>query len=69
MDYCTVENGVITNLIVCEDDAAAKEFGALPAYDGAAIGEAYTPPAPPLPPETYSAEDMLRALAGAEKSD
>lgn len=52
MEYCIVENGVIVNMIVAEADFA-EEIGALPAYAGAAIGGAYTPPPPePEPPTT-----------------
>ncbi len=52
MEYCIVEDGVIVNIIVAEADFAA-EIGALPGYDGAAIGGAYTPPPPePEPPTT-----------------
>lgn len=52
MEYCIVEDGVIVNMIVAEADFA-EEIGALPGYDGAAIGGAYTPPAPePEPPTT-----------------
>lgn len=47
MDYCIVEDGVISNMIVAEADFA-EEIGALPGYDGAAIGEKYSPPPPPL---------------------
>ena len=39
MEYCIVEDGVIVNIIVAEADFAA-EIGALPGYDGAAIGGA-----------------------------
>ena len=52
MEYCIVEDGVIVNMIVAEADFA-EEIGALPGYGGAAIGGAYTPPAPePEPPTT-----------------
>ncbi len=50
MTYCIVSNGVIVNMIVAEADFAA-EIGALPAYAGAVIGGAYTPPAPEPEPE------------------
>lgn len=50
MEYCIVENGVIVNVIVAEADFAG-EIGALPGYDGAVIGGAYTPPAPEPEPE------------------
>lgn len=46
MDYCIVEDGVIVNMIVAEADFAG-EIGALPGYDGAAIGGKYSPPPPP----------------------
>lgn len=54
MNYCIVNNqNVIENIIVCENDEIAAEFHALPSYEGAAIGRAYTPPPPePEPPTT-----------------
>lgn len=49
MNYCIVNpDGIIKNIIVCESDEVAAQFGAVASYDGAAIGEAYSPP--PLPP-------------------
>ena len=61
MEYCIVEDGVIVNMIVAEADFAA-EIGALPGYDGAAIGGAYTPPAPePEPPTTDERVAKLEA--------
>lgn len=48
MDYCIVNaDGIIENIIVCESDEVAAQFGAVASYDGAAIGEAYSPPPPP----------------------
>ena len=48
MNFCVVNHeGIIENVIVCDDDATAKEFGAVPGYEGAAIGEKYSPPPPP----------------------
>lgn len=47
MDYLLIENGVIVNNIICEDDETAALFGAVPSYEGAAIGTAYAPPTPP----------------------
>lgn len=59
MEYCIVEDGVIVNMIVAEAGFAA-EIGALPAYEGAAMGGAYTPPPPePEPPTT---EERLAKL-------
>ena len=64
MNYCIVEDGVIVNMIVAEADFAA-EIGALPGYDGAAIGGAYTPPAPePEPPTT---DERLEKLESENK--
>ena len=60
MNYCIVNaDGIIENIIVCDADFAA-ELGALPSYDGAAIGGVYDPPAPePAPPTT---EERVTAL-------
>lgn len=61
MEYCIVEDGVIVNMIVAEADFAG-EIGALPAYEGAAIGGAYTPPPPePEPPTTEKRVAKLEA--------
>lgn len=59
MEYCIVKDGVIVNMIVAEADFAA-EIGALPTYEGAAIGGAYTPPPPePEPPTTEERVEKL----------
>ena len=48
MNYCIVNaDNIIENIIVCESDEVAAQFGAVASYDGAAIGEAYNPPPPP----------------------
>ena len=39
MNYCIVEDGIIVNIIVCEDDATAELFGAVASYEGARIGD------------------------------
>ena len=44
MDYLIVSDDIITNIIVCADDATAASFGAVPSYEGARIGDAYDPP-------------------------
>lgn len=46
MNYCIVEDGVIINIIVCENDDIASLFNALPGYDGADIGAEYNPAKP-----------------------
>lgn len=44
MNYCILdENGIITNIIVCDDDATAERMGAVKGYDMARIGELYDP--------------------------
>lgn len=62
MTYCIVSDGVIVNIIVAEADFA-EEIGAVPGYDGAAIGEKYSPPPPPPTTEerlaTLEAENKL----------
>ena len=48
MNYCIINSdNIIENIIVCESDEVAAQFGALPAYEGATIGESYSPPPPP----------------------
>ena len=48
MNYCIVDaDNIIENIIVCESDEVAAQFGAVASYDGAAIGAAYSPPPPP----------------------
>ena len=61
MNYCIVnDENVIKNIIVCESDEIAAQFGAVISYDGAAIGAAYSPPPPP--PTT---EERVAALEAA----
>lgn len=43
--YAIVENGVVVNIIVAEDEETAAALGAVPDYDGCAIGLPYDPPA------------------------
>lgn len=63
MNYCIVNaDGIIENIIVCESDEVAAQFGAVASYDGAAIGEAYSPPPPP--PTT---EEILNAMLGVSE--
>lgn len=48
MDYCILnDENIIENMIVCADDVTAEEFGAVPSYEGAKIGDKYDPPPPP----------------------
>lgn len=51
MEFCIVNaDGIIENIIVADEPFAA-EIGALPSYENAAIGGAYTPPDPEPEPE------------------
>ena len=68
MEYCIVEDGVIVNMIVADADFAG-EIGALPAYEGATIGGAYTPPPPePEPPTTDERLEKLESENSKLKS-
>ena len=66
MNYCILnDDNIIENIIVCEDDATAEAFGAVPSYDGARIGAAYDPPDPePAPEPEPTADEVLNALLG-----
>ena len=67
MDYCILDSdNLITNIIVCEDDVTAAEFGAVQSYDGASIGAAYDPPPAPEPAPTT--EDRVAALESENKT-
>ena len=46
MNYCIVNDENIIENIIVSDNTFAEAIGALPAYEGAAIGEVYNPPAP-----------------------
>lgn len=59
MDYLIVSDDIITNIIVCASDEIAAQFGAVPSYDGARIGDPYDPPPPPDPEPTEV--EQLRA--------
>lgn len=59
MDYLLITDNIITNIIVCADDATAASFGAVPSYDGARIGAPYDPPPAPEPEPTEV--EQLRA--------
>lgn len=70
MNYCIVNaDGIIENIIVCESDEVAAQFGAVDAYDGAAIGEAYSPPPPPpTTDERVTALESENAMLKAQVS-
>ena len=43
MKYCILENGIVTNIILCDDEESANKLGAVTYYDGAKIGSKYDP--------------------------
>lgn len=43
MKYCIVEDGITTNIILCDDAETAGKLGAVTYYDGAQIGKKYDP--------------------------
>lgn len=47
MNYCIVNDENIIQNIIVADETFAESIGAKPSYDGATIGAAYNPPAPP----------------------
>ena len=59
MDYLLITDNIITNIIVCASDEIAAQFGAVPSYDGARIGDPYNPPPAPDPEPTEI--EQLRA--------
>lgn len=52
MNYCIVNDENIIENIIVADEEFASAIGAKEGYDGAAIGDTYSPPAPPAPPPT-----------------
>lgn len=47
MNYCIVNDENIIENIIVADEEFASAIGAKEGYDGAAIGDTYSPPAPP----------------------
>ncbi len=68
MNYCVLDNdGLVSNIIVCENDDIAKKFNALPYYEGASIGTRYSPPPEPTTLERLEAlETGLRETKSAQ---
>ena len=66
MKYIIITDNIITNIIVCASDEAAAQFGAVPSYDGARIGDSYQPPHEPEPEPTL--DDRVSTLE-ATKAD
>ena len=47
MNYCIINNENIIENIIVADEEFALAIGAKPSYDGAVIGDTYSPPPPP----------------------
>lgn len=65
MDYLIITDNIITNIIVCASDEVAAQFGAVPGYDGARIGDPYDPPPEPEPepaPEYVTYSELAAAI-------
>lgn len=69
MDYLLVTDNIITNIIVCADDQTAAIFGAMPWYEGARIGDAYSPPPEPEPEPTLEERVEAMETGKAEQAD
>ena len=69
MDYLIITDNIITNIIVCASDEAAAQFGAVPSYDGARIGEPYDPPPEPEPEPTAPTLDERVTALETEKAN
>ena len=66
MKYCILnEEKSIENIIVCASDEIAAQFGAVPSYEGARIGDTYDPPPEPEPepePEYVTYSELANAI-------
>ena len=63
MDYCIVNSeGIIVNIIVCEDAATAESFGAVASYEGARIEDKYAPPIPVTQLDRIEAQSTYTAM-------
>ena len=65
MDYLILSGDTIANIIVCADEETAAQFGAVPSYEGARIGDTYAPPPEPEPepePEYVTYSELANAI-------
>ena len=64
MRFLLIRNDVISNIIV-SDESFATHIGALPYYDGAKIGQTYSPPyTPTLEERTAALESAMLSMMG-----
>lgn len=69
MNYCIISNDIITNIIVCASDEIAAQFGAVPSYEGARIGDTYDPPPEPEPEPTLDERVSALETTKADHTD
>lgn len=69
MDYLIITDNIITNIIVCASDEVAAQFGAVPSYDGARIGDPYDPPPAPEPEPTLDERVYALETTKADQTD
>lgn len=69
MTYLIVTDNIITNIIVCASDEIAAQFGAVPSYDGARIGDPYNPPPAPDPEPTLDERVSALETTKADQTD
>ena len=69
MDYLLITDNTITNIIVCASDEIAAQFGAVPSYDGARIGDPYDPPPAPDPEPTIDQRVSTLETTKADQTD
>lgn len=62
MEYCVVENGIIKNIIVCDTDDIANDFGAMKSYPNAKIGDRYLVKAEPTQLDKLEAQTAYTAM-------
>ena len=64
MNFCVVNSENIIENIIVADASFAESVGALPYYEGAAIGEVYAVPEPEPEP---TAEELMDILLGVSE--
>ena len=78
MNFCILSDGkIIQNIIVAESANVLPGIKLLESYDGAAIGDRYDPPLPPVPPPTepqllgqqITDEQLARIELGQRQTD
>lgn len=56
MDYAVVEDGIITNVLVFDNEKTAEEFGCFPLAPYQGIGDVY------MTPEEYEKQERERQI-------